>query len=420
MRVLLPVFLLAAACAAPSPEGATLPAPPPARLAVTPEIPDSVAGAWDADRVLRAEASVLHLPLRPPVAGRYRVAVHTSGPAGATGWIEDYPGNPDGRTYDVTGPLGPSAEPGPRAWVRDGLPLDTTPRTLRLHLTGIDTRVDSVVFTRLVRGRERPEPLVQGTDGEGAWTVVWADEFDTDGLPDTARWTWDLGDWGWGNRERQYYTVGRAENARVEDGVLRITALRDRPSAEPGRPEWSSARLTTRGKAAFTYGRIEFRARVPAPAGCWSAGWTLGDAYRDEISWPYCGEIDILESVGFETDDATGNGLAHASAHTRAYYFKQGNHLTGVTPVAGIATDFHVYAAEWTPEAITAFVDGEPYFTYAQHDSPLAWPFDEPQHLILNLAMGGGWGGPWADTLTRAVLEVDYVRVYGRAAAENP
>ncbi len=189
MRVLLPVFLLAAACAAPSPEGATLPAPPPARLAVTPEIPDSVAGAWDADRVLRAEASVLHLPLRPPVAGRYRVAVHTSGPAGATGWIEDYPGNPDGRTYDVTGPLGPSAEPGPRAWVRDGLPLDTTPRTLRLHLTGIDTRVDSVVFTRLVRGRERPEPLVQGTDGEGAWTVVWADEFNTDGLPDTARWT---------------------------------------------------------------------------------------------------------------------------------------------------------------------------------------------------------------------------------------
>ena len=178
--------------------------------------------------------------------------------------------------------------------------------------------------------------------------------------------------------------------------------------------DWTSARLTTRGKVAFRYGRIAFRAKVPPNKGNWAAGWTLGNAYVDELSWPYCGEIDILESVGYEMDNATGNGKAHASAHCGAYYFKLGNQPTGIIEVQNMNESFHVYAVDWTPERITAYVDDKPYFEYADTSTELSWPFDEPQNLILNLAMGGGWGGLQGmdSTVQSQQMVIDYVRVY--------
>jgi beta-glucanase (GH16 family) len=165
---------------------------------------------------------------------------------------------------------------------------------------------------------------------------------------------------------------------------------------------------------AFTYGRIEFRAMVPAEKGNWSAGWTLGDNYVDELSWPFCGEIDILESVGYQMDNATGNGTAHASAHSGAYYFKLGNQPTATTAVENMNNAFHTYAVDWTPDSITASVDGTTYFAYRDTSTPLSWPFDQAQNIILNLTMGGGWGAleGMDETVTTQKMTIDYVRVY--------
>ena len=155
---------------------------------------------------------------------------------------------------------------------------------------------------------------------------------------------------------------------------------------------------------------------VPPNKGNWAAGWTLGDDYVDELSWPYCGEIDILESVGYEMDDESGNGKAHASAHCGAYYFKLGNQPTGIIPVENMHQAFHDYAVDWSPDAIIAYVDGKKYFEYNDTSSDLAWPFNRAQNIILNLAMGGGWGG--LEGMDESVISqkfvVDYVRVYAK------
>ena len=164
----------------------------------------------------------------------------------------------------------------------------------------------------------------------------------------------------------------------------------------------------------FQYGRLELRAKAPVADGTWGAGWLLGDAYRDELSWPYCGEVDIFEAVGREIDDESGDGINHGSCHTRAYYFKQGNHISSTIPVKGMGTQFHTYAMEWTPESVKMFVDGEHYYTYDKRANELEWPFDRPQNIILNLAMGGGMGGDIDPTIEAQQLHVDYVRVFGR------
>jgi beta-glucanase (GH16 family) len=354
----------------------------------------------------------LQYELRVPTAGRYAVEARLSTKMGteASVWVEDYVDNPDGRTYNITGNLLSGSGKTMDAYGifrKDGSPLDSGLHLIRLHVSqGI--AVDWLNFTLLRPHQDTPESLTQQTEGT-EWEIVWADEFEGAGLPDSTKWTYDLGNWGWGNNEPQYYTEGRTENARQEGGNLIIEARK----ADMGQA-WTSARLTTRGKVSFLYGKIEFRAKVPAMEGTWSAGWTLGDAYRDESSWPYCGEIDILETVGFEIDDESGDGQTHASCHTRAYYFKQGNQITSQIPVENMNGEFHTYAIEWSPEGVFAFLDDEQYFTYDKTANQLEWPFDQPQNLILNLAMGGGWGGDIDPTITSQELVVDYVRVYGR------
>jgi beta-glucanase (GH16 family) len=176
--------------------------------------------------------------------------------------------------------------------------------------------------------------------------------------------------------------------------------------------EWTSARLTTRGKTSFLYGKIEFRGKAPAKDGTWAAGWLLGDAYRDELSWPYCGEIDVLECVGREIDDVTGDGINHASCHTRTYYFKENTSITAVTKVEDMVNTFHTYTIEWKPDGIKAFLDGKEYYTYDKTKDSLEWPFDQPQNIILNLAMGGGMGGAIDPSIDGQQFILDYVRVY--------
>lgn len=244
-----------------------------------------------------------------------------------------------------------------------------------------------------------------------ARTLVWSDEFDTDGLPDPARWDYDTerNAVGWFNNELQYYARGRPENARVEGGRLIITARREELRTAPdwGGQRYTSARLVTRGKASWTYGFVEVRAKLPCVRGTWPAIWMLGTGGR----WPDDGEIDILEQTGQDKSRVLG------TIHTRAYNYFNGT--LGVARGASTAlpdacTAFHDYQLSWTPESIRIGVDGVTYFEYRNPNTGDAtrWPFDRPQYLILNLAIGGDLGGAVDPAFTEQRLEVEYVRVW--------
>ncbi|HWV33139.1 MAG TPA: glycoside hydrolase family 16 protein [Dyadobacter sp.] len=241
---------------------------------------------------------------------------------------------------------------------------------------------------------------------EFAPTPSWQDEFNTPGKPDAAKWSYDLGDHGWGNNELENYT-NKIGNAKVENGNLIITAIKE-PS---GKQQYSSARLVSKGKGDFTYGKFEIRAKLPKGRGTWPAIWMLasGNNYGNK-GWPDNGEIDIMEHVGFDQDRLHGN--IHTKAFNHAIKTNKGNNVI----VKGLSEDFHVYTCEWTPETVTILVDGNAYFTFkkeAAYQWP-EWPFDKPFHLILNIAVGGNWGGQKGvdDSIFPQKMEVDYVRVY--------
>lgn len=335
--------------------------------------------------------------------GRYRTEVIAKGEGRV--WLEDYHDNPDGRTYNITGAMQFSSPDGFASVIKDGSPMNSGSHNIKLHMAG-NLEVDKVLLTKIIDHQNTPVLMTQSTKGAN-WKLVWSDEFEGSGAPDTSKWTYDIGNWGWGNNEPQYYTVDRRENARLEDGNLIIEARKN----DMGQ-EWTSARVTTRGKVSFLYGKIEFRAKAPVNDGSWAAGWLLGDSYRDELSWPYCGEIDVLECVGKEIDDETGDGINHASCHTRTYYFKEGTQITAVTEVKDMDNTFHTYAIEWMPDGINAYLDGEHYYTYDKTNDELEWPFAKPQNLIVNLAMGGGMGGEIDSTIESQQFILDYIRVY--------
>ena len=247
--------------------------------------------------------------------------------------------------------------------------------------------------------------------GVAKWQLVWSDEFNYSGLPDESKWGYDVGGHGWGNKELQYYTERRKENARVENGHLIIEARRDGWESN----EYTSARLTSKGKGDWTYGRVEVRAKLPAGRGTWPAIWMLPSmkSYGNG-GWPDNGEIDIMEHVGFDPN------VIHGSAHTRAYYHSIGTQKTATVKVPNALTAFNTYSVEWTPEEIRWYVNGKQYFTFAnerltqQTADYKQWPFDKPFHLMLNLAVGGTWGG--AHGIDKSIwpqrMEIDYVRVY--------
>ncbi|HEX6730144.1 MAG TPA: glycoside hydrolase family 16 protein [Pyrinomonadaceae bacterium] len=256
-----------------------------------------------------------------------------------------------------------------------------------------------------------PPPKVQGV---GQWQLVWADEFEYSGLPDAQKWGYDVGGHGWGNKELQYYSSGRKENARVENGHLIIEARRE---ALEGR-EYTSARLVSKGKGDWTYGRFEVRAKLPTGRGTWPAIWML-PSHKDYGGWPEGGEIDIMEHVGFDPD------IIHASTHTKSYHHSIGTQKTAKINVANARTGFNTYAVEWTPEEIRAFVNDQHYFTFKNErlTNPASdhkqWPFDKPFHLLLNIAVGGTWGGQKGvdKSIWPQRMEIDYVRVYQQSRA---
>src|SRR5829696_10027603 len=184
------------------------------------------------------------------------------------------------------------------------------------------------------------------------WQLVWSDEFDYTGLPDSTRWGYDVGGHGWGNKELQNYTGGK-ENARVEDGRLIIEARRDGSQNR----RYTSARLVSKGKGDWTYGRFEVRAKLPSGRGTWPAIWML-PSRSDYGRWPNSGEIDIMEHVGFDPD------VVHASVHTRAYHHSIGTQKTARLNVPTARTGFNVYAVEWTPAEIRGFINDRHFFTF--------------------------------------------------------
>lgn len=233
--------------------------------------------------------------------------------------------------------------------------------------------------------------------------LVWSDEFEVNGLPDSTKWSYDVGGNGWGNNELEYYTRNRMENARVENGMLIIEARKEDFEGM----KYTSARLVTKGKGDWTYGRFEIRARLPKGLGTWPAIWMLGSA--TPLEWPDDGEIDIMEHVGFN------QGQVHASVHTKKYYHSIGTQKTAFTQVPDCSEAFHVYKLEWDKETITMFIDDRAYFKFRnEHTGKDAWPFDNPCHLLLNIAVGGNWGGQKGvdETIWPQKMEVDYVRVY--------
>jgi beta-glucanase (GH16 family) len=244
--------------------------------------------------------------------------------------------------------------------------------------------------------------------------LVWADEFslEPDGLPDPAKWIYEEGFIR--NNESQYYTKARKENARVEKGQLIIEARKEDYAPGSGQPpiaHYTSAALETRGNADWTYGRIEVRAKLPAGKGVWPAIWTLGTSEGDpKVRWPKCGEIDIMELVGWQP------GVIHGTIH----YFVKGKHASEGSQLAvdHPESTFHVYAAEWTPERIDLYVDAQKYVSFdvnkAENDSQN--PFRQPHFLLLNVALGGGWGGKIDDSIFPQRMVVDYVRVYQKSA----
>jgi beta-glucanase (GH16 family) len=243
------------------------------------------------------------------------------------------------------------------------------------------------------------------------YQLVWSDEFNVAGLPDAAKWVYDTDRnlLGWYNDEAQYYANARLENSRIENGALVIEARHEDLNALPdwGGQHYSSARLITRGRAAWTYGFMEVRAKLPCGRGTWPAIWTL--SAPPQSAWPNDGEIDIMEHVGWD------QGVVHGSVHTDLYNHAENSGRTASITSTDVCAAFHRYQLTWTANRITIGFDDRNYFQYSNDGSGNGeWPFDSPQYLILNVAIGGSWGGQQGidDAVFPARMEVDYVRVY--------
>lgn len=231
--------------------------------------------------------------------------------------------------------------------------------------------------------------------------LTWQDEFDVDGAPNSANWDYNIGGDGWGNNELQYYT-DRPENVKVEDGMLHITALQEDFEGSG----FTSARLLTKGKFEQTYGRYEARIKLPWGQGIWPAFWLLGGNI-DEVSWPQCGEIDIMEYRGQEP--TINNGTLHGPGYSAGQSITKSYTLENDR----FDSDFHIFGIEWGPKYINFYVDDVLYNQITPDDVTGEWVYDHDFFIILNLAVGGNFvGSPNENTVFPQTMEVDYVRVY--------
>lgn len=242
-----------------------------------------------------------------------------------------------------------------------------------------------------------------------SYKLVWSDEFDNTGLPLDSKWNYEEGFVR--NNEQQFYTKKRLENVHIENGILTIEGRKESFQGA----EYTAASITTKDRAAWKYGRVEVRAKLPAGSGSWPAIWMLGNDFPNITPWPKCGEIDIMEAIGKEP------GMIYGTVHYGNLWpdtkNKGGNIYNATT-----YSDFHIYSVEWTADQMKFYIDNNNYFTFNKTDllAGYAYPFDKPFYLLLNLAIGGNWAGgnpafpPFGidnSTFPQKFL-IDYVRIF--------
>ncbi len=239
------------------------------------------------------------------------------------------------------------------------------------------------------------------------YELVWSDEFNYTGLPDEEKWTYDVGGHGWGNGESQYYTEADPDNAYVSDGTLTITAIQEHYENR----EYTSTRLLSHNEGSWLYGKFEISAKLPEGVGVWPAIWMLPTNW-EYGGWPDSGEIDIMEFVGYEPN------RIHYTIHTEAYNHMRGTQIGDSAIYDDVSNTFHEYQLEWLPDKLIWYIDDVEVFRYsvpegAPEDST-TWPFDIEFHLIMNIAVGGAWGGQQGidNDIWPQSMEIDYVRVY--------
>jgi beta-glucanase (GH16 family) len=243
------------------------------------------------------------------------------------------------------------------------------------------------------------------------WSLVWQDEFNgANGSPiDPTKWTAEVGGWGWGNNELEYYT-SRIDNAFHNNGSLTIKAIKEHYiGSDNVTREYTSARLISKNKFSSTYGRFEARLKIPFGQGIWPAFWMLGNDI-DSAGWPTCGEVDIMENIGREPN------IIHGTIHGPGYSGGNGLSSSYSLPTnEPFADSFHTFAVEWEPNVVRFYCDGILYKTRTPADLPAGktWVFDHPFFILMNVAVGGDWpGSPNATTTFPQTMQVDYVRVY--------
>ena len=243
----------------------------------------------------------------------------------------------------------------------------------------------------------------------GEYRLVWSDEFDGTALDENV-WSYNTGGNGWGNNEKQYYT-SRQENIRLQNGMLEIEARKEQYQNN----DYTSARIMSKGKKTFTYGRIEARIKFPGGGGTWPAFWMMGNSGN----WPNCGEIDIIEHVG------NLDARASFAVHTVLKNGTRGNNWAATRWFDyPLSDDFHIYGIEWAEQekdgkdVIRFTINGVQYAEVweDQIDNNDSWPFNKPFFIILNLAVGGNMGGKIDDKIfdSQRIMYVDWVRVYQR------
>jgi beta-glucanase (GH16 family) len=250
---------------------------------------------------------------------------------------------------------------------------------------------------------------ITGCNQRSKRKLVWADEFEYKGTPDKTKWSYDLGDGcpnvcGWGNNEAEFYT-NDVKNVRAENGMLIIEARKD----SLGGKAYTSTRMVSRKKGDWLYGRIEVKAKLPKGKGTWPAIWMLSTDWKYG-GWPESGEIDIMEHVGYDP------GVIHGTLHSASYNHVKQTQKEGKITITDVQDTFHVYAIEWEKDKVDFYVDELRYHTVTRipTDDFNGWPFDQRFYLILNVAVGGNWGGKEGvdENIWPQRMEVDYVRVY--------
>ncbi|WP_405415195.1 family 16 glycosylhydrolase [Maribacter sp. Asnod1-A12] len=250
------------------------------------------------------------------------------------------------------------------------------------------------------------------------YQLVWQDEFNNEGNIDSLKWNFEYGFIR--NHEEQYYT-DRIENARVDNGLLVLETQKEEFENEnfvsSKEKNWkknkefasyTAASITTKDIAQWKYGKMVVRAKLPEGRGLWPAIWMLGENWR-EVGWPECGEIDIMEHVGFSKDSIFG------TVHTKSFNHTIGTQVGKSVFIENPYSEFHDYEVQWTPKKVEFILDGNKYHEFENTgNGQLEWPFDQPFHMKLNVAVGGDWGGLQGidDSIFPNSMLVDYVRIY--------